>query len=132
LRTQFIQFVKFGVVGLATTFIALSTYYVFLAIDERLYMIGWFIGFVLGVLNAYYWNGRYVFGGSKTISLAELAKSFVAYSGSGLLGWALLYVLVNIFAVSKQLAPFLILLITVPLNFFLNKFWTFKKREEKT
>jgi putative flippase GtrA len=121
-----VQFVKFGVVGFANTFISLAIYYGFIFIDKKLYMFGWITGFLVSVMNSYYWNSHYVFGKAREISRVQLAKTFVSYGGTAILGAMFLYVSVNYFAISKSIAPLLILLITVPLNFLLNKFWAFK------
>ena len=38
----------------------------------------------------------------------------------------MMYILVNNFSTSKIIAPLITLLVTIPLNFLLNKYWTFK------
>jgi putative flippase GtrA len=120
------QFVKFGIVGFANTFISLFVYYVFIFIDERLYAAGWAVGFVAGVLNAYYWNRRFVFGSGGSARLAEAAKAFLAYGFTSALGFLIIYAHVNYFGFSEKTAPLFALSITVPLNFALNKMWTFR------
>ena len=46
-----------------------------------------------------------------------------------------MYILIDVMLISKFLAPIFTLFITVPINFILNKFWTFrtinKYREKK-
>ena len=50
----------------------------------------------------------------------------IAFFISFVLSVIMLYVLVDILGFSEVFAPLVILMITVPLNFFLNKFWSFK------
>ncbi|MBS1467008.1 MAG: GtrA family protein, partial [Subdoligranulum sp.] len=39
-----------------------------------------------------------------------------------------LWIEVTFFSVSKTIAPIVNLLVTIPLNFIINKLWTFKER----
>ena len=86
---------------------------------------GWLARFAASVLNAYYWNSRYVFGRAKDISLAQVGKTFVAYGCTAALGFVLLYAQINWWSISEKLAPLIVLFITVPINFILNNVWTF-------
>jgi len=44
---------------------------------------------------------------------------------------ALLFLLVQVIGISQMIAPIINLAITTPLNFVINKFWTFTKGKEK-
>ena len=120
-----VQFIKFGIVGLSNTAISLSIYYVFIWINPDLYMLGNVAGFIISVANAFFWSRKYVFKDSEEGFWKALLKSYLAYGGSFLLATGLLYLQVEWLSVSKMIAPVLNLLITVPLNFIVNKFWTF-------
>ena len=124
-----VQFLKFGIVGLSNTAISLAVYYLFLWIDPKLYMVGNVVGFIVSVANAFFWSRRYVFEGAQESFWKGLLKSYIAYGGSFLLATALLYVQVERLGISREIAPILNLIITIPLNFLVNKFWTFKKGE---
>ncbi|MHB8132403.1 MAG: GtrA family protein, partial [Mobilitalea sp.] len=117
---------KFGLVGILNTSISLAIYYVFLFINPTLYVVGNTVGFVVSVLNSYYWNNKYVFKNSEQGHLKTILKTFMAYGGTFVLGTILLFVMVDIFEISKYLAPIINLIITIPLNFLINKFWAFK------
>ena len=87
------------------------------------------VAFVLSVLWSYYWNNRYVFAGDgRNVNwLVTLAKTFVAYSFTGLiLSEALLLLWVNVVGLSEFVAPVLNILICMPINFVINRFWAFK------
>ena len=119
------QFVKFCLVGLSNTAISLITYYIFVAINRDLYILGNAVGFIVSVLNSYFWNSRYVF--KKTDEVGKTVfKTFAAYGTNLLLGTALLYLFVDILSISEFIAPLLNLIITIPLNFVLNKMWVMK------
>ena len=120
------QFTKFGVVGISNTLISLAIYYVFVFINKELYIVGNTAGFIVSVLNAYYWNNKYVFSKTDKGNVRPLVKTFLAYGSTFLLGTAFLYLMINRWSVSEIIAPLINLLVTVPLNFLLNKFWAFK------
>ncbi len=132
-----VEFVKFGIVGLSNTFISYIIYLLVLfACDKANFMVKYdyllatIISFILSVLWSFYWNKKLVFkleGDFKTTLLA-LVKTYISYSFTGLFLSSVLAVLwVEVLGISKVLAPILNLLISVPVNFLLNKFWAFKK-----
>ena len=118
------QFIKFGIVGLANTAIGLAIYYGFLWLGVN-YLISNAASWLISVLNAFYWNNNYVFKNNGTW-FKSLVKTYISYGFSFLLGSVLLYVFVEWCGITKMLAPLLILLVTIPVNFLLNKFWTFR------
>lgn len=128
-----IQFVKFGLVGASNTVISLITYYIFVFLGLN-YLVANFLGFVTGTLNAYYWNSRFVFkseDNESTRGIKTIFKTFVAYGATFVLSSALLFLLVQVVGISQMIAPIINLAITTPLNFVINKFWTFTKGKEK-
>ena len=94
------------------------------------YLLGTVISFILSVLWSFYWNNKMVFvqqeGEERSIWKA-LLKTYISYSFTGLvLNNILLFIWVNIFHISEFIAPIINLLVSVPLNFIINKFWAFK------
>lgn len=125
------QFFRFGIVGLSNTAVSMGVYYLFLYIDPKLYMAGSILGTILSIANAFVWNDLFVFRGgardAKSI-LKRLGKTYVSYGGTSVLSNVLLWAEVSFFHVGKGIAPVVNLLITIPLNFIINKFWTFRDR----
>lgn len=122
---EFLQFIKFCMVGVSNTAISLTVYYIFVIINKDLYIVGNAVGFVVSVLNSYYWNSRYVFH-KKDEQAKTLAKTFGAYSTTLVLGTVLLYVFVEWMHISEFIAPLVNLIVTIPINFLLNKIWVMK------
>lgn len=130
LREWLAQFVKFGLVGAVNTLLSLGINYLFIWIDPSLYLCGNFVGWAVSVLNAFYWNNRFVFQKSaatrKELWL-RLGKSYVSYGASFLLSTLLMWLEVQVLGLSEWLSPILTLIVTIPLNFVVNKLWTFRK-----
>ncbi len=75
------QFIKFGLVGLSNTILSYVVYCVLVKLNTH-YQIANIAGFIVGVLNSYYWNNRYVFKtnkGENRNHIKTLFKTFVAY-----------------------------------------------------
>ena len=133
-KALIIQFVKFGLVGISNTVVSWICYYVILWIDDDLYMLGSLVGTVVSIANAFFWNDRFVFKGKEDdlkSRLKRLGKTYVSYGGTSLLSMLLLWIEVQLFGVNKVIAPVVNLLITIPLNFLINKFWTFRNGEKQ-
>ena len=82
----FVQFVKFGLVGLSNTVISYATYYILVPFHVNKYVAS-VIGFILSVANAFYWNNSYVFkkeDQEQRSPLQAFIKLFLSYAGTGL------------------------------------------------
>ena len=131
------QFVRFGIVGVSNTIISYVIYVVCLLFFQKMgilknidYIIAQVTQFVLSVLWSFYWNNRMVFTlkeGEKRSVWKAVIKTYISYSFTGLfINSALLIVWVKVMHISEFIAPVVNLLISVPLNFIINKFWAFK------
>ena len=128
------QFIKFGIVGLSNTLISYFVY-AFLTYFGVPYVLSNIIAFIVSVLNSFFWNSRYVFKqgvNEKRSFCKSLLKTFISYAGTGLvLSNLLLVIFVEKISISKYIAPIFSLVITIPINFLLNKFWAFKTHKTK-
>lgn len=128
---RWVQFIKFGFVGLGNTVVSYVVYAVLIYVGVH-YLAAGVAGFVASVTNAFYWNNKYVFGQNEQEErnlIHSFIKIVVAYAGTGLiLASMLLYIWIDIMNLPELLGPILNLMVTVPLNFLLNKFWVFKSK----
>lgn len=123
-----IQFIKFGFVGVSNTLISLAVYYVCLYFGMH-YITANTLGFVVGTINAYFWNNKFVFKkeeGEIRDTKKSVVKVFISYGFTLGLSTVLLAFWVDGLHISENVAPILNLLVTIPLNFVLNKFWAFR------
>lgn len=149
------QFLKFAIVGVSNTLISEIVYCILVYVDVP-YLPAYFIGFTVSVLNAYYWSNKYVFkvqDGEKRIWWKVLIKTYVAYFWGFLVSAVLLILWIDVVRISKYLgtvemfaqglgfqsvdkeflgevlAAGINLLITVPMNYIVNKFWAYKNEK---
>ena len=134
----FLQFVKFGIVGVSNTIISYVIYVISLLVMQRAglwpkadYLVAQSISFFLSVLWSFYWNRRYVFKAStdRVPWPQALLKSYISYAFTGLFLNSVLSIFwVQVIHMSKLVAPIANLLLSVPVNFFLNKLWAFREK----
>ena len=92
------------------------------------------IGFTAGTFNAYYMNGKFDFSGEneqRNKGRRQLVRSFIGYGFTFALSELMLWLLVSRLSVNKYIAKLLIMCVTIPLNFIINRFWIFKETEEE-
>lgn len=150
------QFLKFGLVGVSNTIIS-EVIYIVIVLFRGNYAVASLLGFVISVLNAYYWNNKFVFkenpDGEKRVWWKVLIKTYMAYAGGFLLNLGLLFLWIDIIHIENYMEPVreflrnafslelevgvigslvaegISLILTIPINFFVNKYWAF--RQEK-
>lgn len=152
-----LQFVKFGLVGVSNTLISLVmdllSYYVLFRdvamFDGAVALLGrmgvtvvgddvrmWvatLLAFLAGTINSFILNNRFVFRAQEKQRPGQLAWAFIktllCYALTGIVlaplmkGW-----LVGI-GTPYWLASPITLIVTIPLNFIMNKFWAFAGRK---
>lgn len=134
---SFLQLVRFGMVGVSNTIVNYVVYVGVMLLwhmiglwDKYDYLIATALGFVISVLWAFFWNNKYVFKekeGERRSFFGTLVKTFITYSFTGLFLNSFLMVLwVDIFHMSKFIAPIINMTLGVPINFLINKFWAYK------
>ena len=131
----FMQFVKFGIVGVSNTAVGylINIGTLFLLRPYELswdYLVGNTVSFFLSVLWAFYWSNKYVFTvekGEKRSIWKTLLKTYISYAFTGIvLNNILSAIWINGLGISKYIAPLINLVISVPINFLLNKLWAYK------
>ncbi len=119
------QCLKFGIIGISNTLVSLMVYYVFIYLSFH-YIAANTMGFIVSVLNAYYWNNRFVFQNKKSNGMFFiLAKVFIVYGMTFLLNTSFLFIMVHILHISVYVAPVVNVFLWTPVNFLLNKYWAF-------
>ena len=127
-KENILQFIKFAIVGCSNTIISLGVYYILVYFGVQ-YIIANALGFVISVCNAFYWNNKYVFKAKTELNtLKAFGKVFMSYGGSFCLSTLLITLFIEVLHISEYIAPLLRLIVTVPINFVMNKLWAFKDK----
>ena len=123
-KESIVQFIKFGLVGISNTAVGFGVYYLLYYCGVH-YLVSNILSWLISVFNAFYWNNKYVFQSGNSW-WKTLFRTYISYGASLIVSTLMMYVLVEFIHVSPVIAPIICLLITIPLNFLLNKFWAFK------
>ena len=131
-KETLIQFFKFGIVGFINTVLSYAI------TNIGFYLLGLHmqlsnaISFAITVLISFLLNSRFVFSKEENIQNSfwkSLLKVYISYSITGLfLAGILLYVEETLLGIPHYIASFMNIIITVPLNFILNKYWAYRKK----
>ncbi len=127
MKKIFKQFTQFGLVGVSNVLVTYGIYYVLVLVGIN-YLFANTVGYIIGILNSYYWNNKYVFQNKIQNNVSKLVKVFASYFITYIINIVVLDMLVERVRISRFAAPVIIIIITIPINFLLNKFWAFKER----
>ena len=125
------QFIKFGIVGLINTvlsYVITNLGYYFFHIHEQICNI---VAFSITVFISFILNNKFVFIQDKENRnfWKTFIKVYVSYSITGIVLTAiLLFIEEQKLGIPHYYATMINLIITVPLNFVLNKLWAYKNR----
>lgn len=151
------QFIKFGMVGIVNTVLSYLIYNFCYYVFHSGVHIANITGFVITVFIAFLLQSRFVFkqdeNAEKRVWWKVLIKTYISYSFTGLFLTELLLVLwLNVIDLGRylggigewlsgfglnlrqedlaaSLAPLLNMLVTIPLNFIINKFWAYRQKK---
>lgn len=129
LKNALIQFIKFGIVGAINTILSyLITNLCYYVIHLHA-QISNIIAFIITVFISFILNGKFVFNNNikQRNFTKSLLKVYASYSITGLfLNAMLLYIEEQILGIPHYIATLMNLIVTIPINFLLNKFWAYK------
>lgn len=150
------QFIKFGMVGAFNTVLNYAIYnFCYYVLNSGVHIAN-IAGFVITVFTAFLLQSRFVFrqdeNAEKRVWWKVLIKTYISYSFTGLFLTELLILLwINVINLSQylggmckwlagfglkfeqqdlaaSLVPLLNMVITIPVNFIINKFWAYRQR----
>ena len=132
LWSAMVQFIKFGMIGGVNTVIA------WCIVNGSVYLLHWdklvgvIIANILTIFISFMLNSRFVFdhaGADKKTVAKSLFKVYASYAFTGfVVSGALLILQSDILGIPVYIATILNLIVTIPLNFLLNKFWVYRKK----
>ena len=117
---------RFVVVGIASTIINYSIFFIFYALLSLPYLLSSATGYISGVIFGFRYNRNLTFR-SKNNYKSELIKYFIVYTFSLILGLAVLKTTVSDYALSPLLGNLFSIAVTTMTNFLGCKFFAFRK-----
>lgn len=131
-----VQVMLFALVGFSSALVNLGIYNLVLWGMQSLgwlpgvdFLIAQFFGFVISVAWAFWFNRRYVFCTPGAPWKASLIKVYITYSITGIgLSWLLSLLWVHVFDIPKEVVTLINDFLCFPVNFLLNKYWSFRKK----
>ena len=137
MKRNLVQFIKFGIVGVSNTLVSYVLNLLCLFVLDKYdvaydYVIANTVAFVLSVLWSFYWNERFVFtekqDSYQSNRLVRLLKMYLSYGFTGIiLNNVLSFLWISVLGISKVIAPLINSAVGVPINYVLNKKWTFEE-----
>lgn len=125
-QPTFAQFVRFGIVGVANTFVHLAVYSTLVVLVHVPYLWANVVAFAVATVNSYYFNRSWTFRSAEQLWHKEAGK-FLAVSGLGfLMNELLLWTFVRHGGWSKIWGEGAAILIVLGWNYAANKWWTFR------
>ena len=130
------QVLLFALVGFSSALVNLGIYNLLLWVLQSLglfpgfdFLIAQFFGFVISVAWAFFFNRRYVFRTPGAPWKESLIKVYITYSLTGIGLSSLLSLLwVHVCGIPKEVVTILNDILCFPVNFLLNKYWSFRKK----
>lgn len=155
----FIQFIKFGLVGVSNTIVSGVIYFLLnTVILPGVWIVASVVSWVISVLWAYFMQNIFVFKEDRNkehrVWWQTLIKTYMTYAFTGLiLNNILLFLWVNVIDIaqysgviisffarihigflgdaatfSSNMGWFINMIISIPLNFLINKFWAYRQK----
>lgn len=156
-KKTLLQFASFLVVGASNTIVSQIVYMICIYIGFH-YVAANAAAFVLSVLNAYFWQNKFVFkedeSQKKRVWWKVLLKTYISYAFTGLfLNTVLLALWIDIVKIERFtgpltqlvsqagfdidnrrlaeiISPLINIVINLPLNFIINKFWAYRQKKK--
>ena len=83
------------------------------------YLICYTVAFIINIFLSYFLNSKFVF--NQKLGLSKAIRYPLVYLGQYLIGTISLYLLVEILKVNKLVAPLLVVVLTIPVTYYLSR-----------
>lgn len=131
-----VQVIAFAIVGLSSALVNLGVYNLVLWGLQSMgllsgvdFLVALFFGFVISVAWAFFFNRRYVFRVPGAPWKESLIKVYVVYSITGIgLSSLLSFLWIHVCGIPKETVTIVNDCLCFPVNFLLNKYWSFRKK----
>ena len=124
------EFIKFAIVGVINTIIHLAVLFILTEFFSVWYILSSFLAFLIAVTNSFVMNTLWTFRKNiKHKTVTKYGKFFTISVITALSNLFFLYIFTEFWGLWYMLSQFIAIVLTLMMNFFGNKFWTFKENE---
>jgi len=129
LKDDLYRFIRFCLVGISNTLVSLVAIYSLMYLGVN-YKLANLVGYIIGLINSYIWNRRWVFNSKNK----RVIKEALAFLGVFIFSYGLQYLslifLVQHQEINRYLAQLVSMVMYTVLSFMLNKYLTFSENAE--
>lgn len=125
-KETILSFVRFCIVGASNTAISLIIYYILIALNIN-YLIAISAGYILSSITGYFLSKIWVFKKGQSRIANSIFKYYILYGSALFLNLICMHLFVQGLNIPNTVAPIITIVITTIYNFFLSKYWVFKK-----
>ncbi len=118
IRANLREYTSFLICGGLNTLLTYAVYALCLLFWP--YKLSYSLSYVSGIFISYYLNSRFVF--QEKVSLGKFLQYPLVYLAQYLLGIAILHLCIEYLHISEWLAPFIVIVLSLPVTFVLSKF----------
>lgn len=120
------KILKFGIIGVINTLISICCYFVLVKVGVH-YILANIISYLIGLLNSYYWNKKWVFK-YKEKHIAVFVKFIIVNIVVLGINTLSLFLCVHTLGINQYFAQLIATAIGMGINYFLNSKWTFESK----
>lgn len=118
IKTSLKEYARFLICGGLNTLLTYAVYALCLIILP--YKISYSLAYICGIFISYYLNSHFVF--RESVSLGKFLQYPMVYLVQYILGIVILHICIELLHFSEWLAPFLVIVLSLPVTFILSKF----------
>ena len=124
---MFTQLIKFSMVGVLNTAIHYGVFFYLYSYLEVYHLLASTAGFCFAVTNSYFVNKHWTFGHTNGYQSQQFFKFLTVNLISLMINLVGMLLLVEAFLLNPLLAQFIMIVITLVVNFIGTKFWSFRQ-----
>jgi putative flippase GtrA len=114
INREFYRFIFWGGINTLSGYLIYAFLLLFLP-----YLVSYTIAFIISIFISYFLNSKFVF--KQELKLSKAIKYPLVCLIQYLIGTISLYLLVQVLMVNKLLAPLIVVLLTIPVTYFLSR-----------
>lgn len=127
-KSTLFQWLKYILIAVMNTILSYAVYAICIKLGLH-YVMASVMGYLISTYSAFILNTKYVFtprGQKPEYTLQKMVRTYITYGFTGVVTYnAMLVLWIEILGISEFVAPILNIVINFPINYLMNKYWSF-------